>query len=44
MGNAASELKAHAKMRGWKIAPPNDQHGVAVAIEAALAKVPASAV
>jgi len=39
MGNAAQELRTLAKMRGWKQAPPNDQDGVAVALEAALAKV-----
>ena len=39
MGNAAKELRTLAKMRGWKQAPPNDQDGVAVALEAALAKV-----
>jgi hypothetical protein len=26
-------------MRGWRLAPPNDQDGVAVVLEAALAKV-----
>ncbi|MGA2048061.1 MAG: Cof-type HAD-IIB family hydrolase [Terracidiphilus sp.] len=39
MGNAARELRTMAKMRGWKQAPPNDQEGVAVVLEAALAKV-----
>ena len=39
MGNAAQQLRTLAKMRGWKQAPPNDQDGVAVALEAALAKV-----
>jgi Cof subfamily protein (haloacid dehalogenase superfamily) len=39
MGNAALELRAMAKMRGWKQAPPNDQDGVAVVLEAAVAKV-----
>jgi Cof subfamily protein (haloacid dehalogenase superfamily) len=38
MGNAAQELRTMAKMRGWKQAPPNDQDGVAVVLEAALAK------
>jgi hypothetical protein len=33
-----------AKMRGWKQAPPNDQEGVAVVLEAALAKVLAAKV
>jgi hypothetical protein len=39
MGNAAQELRTMAKMRGWRQAPPNDQDGVAVVLEAALAKV-----
>jgi hydroxymethylpyrimidine pyrophosphatase-like HAD family hydrolase len=43
MGNAARELKAHATTRGWKQAPPNDQDGVAVVIESALAKIPNAA-
>lgn len=34
MGNAASELRTMAKMRGWKQAPPNDDDGVAVVLEA----------
>jgi hypothetical protein len=38
MGNAAEELRSMARMRGWKQAPPNDQDGVAVVLEAALAK------
>lgn len=38
MGNAAQELRTMAKMRGWKQAPPNDQDGVAVVLEAAVAK------
>jgi hypothetical protein len=38
MGNAAAELRAMAKMRGWKQAPPNDEDGVAVVLEAAIAK------
>jgi Cof subfamily protein (haloacid dehalogenase superfamily) len=44
MGNAAQELRTMAKMRGWKQAPPNDQDGVAVVLEAALAKVHAAKV
>jgi hypothetical protein len=36
MGNAALELCAMAKTRGWKQAPPNDEDGVAVVLEAAL--------
>jgi Cof subfamily protein (haloacid dehalogenase superfamily) len=38
MGNAAGELRTMAKMRGWKQAPPNDQDGVAVVLEAAVEK------
>lgn len=39
MGNAARELKAEAVRNGWRQVPPNDQDGVAVAIETALARV-----
>ena len=39
MGNAAGELRSMAKMRGWKQAPPNDQDGVAVVLDSAVAKV-----
>jgi Cof subfamily protein (haloacid dehalogenase superfamily) len=42
MGNAAQELKTRAKLRGWKQAPPNDQDGVAVVLEAELARYAAS--
>jgi Cof subfamily protein (haloacid dehalogenase superfamily) len=42
MGNAALELRTLAKMRGWKQAPPNDEDGVAVVLEAAIAKRAAS--
>jgi Cof subfamily protein (haloacid dehalogenase superfamily) len=38
MGNAASELRAMARMRGWRQAPPNDEDGVAVVLEAVVAK------
>ncbi len=38
MGNAAGELLALAKMRGWKQSPPNDEDGVAVVLEAELAR------
>jgi Cof subfamily protein (haloacid dehalogenase superfamily) len=38
MGNAALELRAHAKTRGWRQAPHNDQDGVAAILEAAVAK------
>jgi len=39
MGNAATELRVMAKMRGWKQAPPNDEDGVAVVLEAVIANV-----
>ena len=42
MGNAAPELRAMAKMRGWKQAPHNDEDGVAVVLEAAVARLSAS--
>lgn len=42
MGNAALELRTLAKTTGWKQAPPNDQDGVAVVLEAALKKLPAA--
>jgi Cof subfamily protein (haloacid dehalogenase superfamily) len=42
MSNAAAELRTMARMRGWKQAPSNDQDGVAVALEAALAKAAAA--
>jgi Cof subfamily protein (haloacid dehalogenase superfamily) len=38
MGNAAQELRTMAKMRGWKQARPNDEDGVAVVLERAMAK------
>ncbi|MGH9519320.1 MAG: HAD hydrolase family protein, partial [Terriglobales bacterium] len=38
MGNASLELRALAKLRGWKQAPPNDEDGVAVVLERELAK------
>jgi Cof subfamily protein (haloacid dehalogenase superfamily) len=37
MGNAANELLAMGRERGWLIAPTNDEDGVAVAIEMVLA-------
>jgi len=43
MGNAARELRAMAKMRGWKQTLPNDEDGVAVVLEAAIAKRAAAA-
>jgi hypothetical protein len=44
MGNAAAELRAMAKTRGWKQAPSNDRDGVAVVLEAVLAKLAAAKV
>jgi Cof subfamily protein (haloacid dehalogenase superfamily) len=41
MGNAAQELRTMAKMRGWKQAPSNDEDGVAVVLERAMAKAQA---
>ena len=38
MGNAAADLRTMAKMRGWKQCPPNDEDGVAVVLEAAVAR------
>jgi Cof subfamily protein (haloacid dehalogenase superfamily) len=42
MANAATELRAMAKTRGWKQAPSNEHDGVAVVLEAALAKAAAA--
>jgi hypothetical protein len=42
MRNAAHELRTMAKMRGWKQAPPNDKDGVAVILEAEVARLAAS--
>ncbi len=42
MGNAARELRALAKTRGWKQAPRNDQDGVAVVLETVMAKIAAA--
>ena len=39
MANAAVELRALAKTRGWKQAPSNDEDGVAVILAAALARL-----
>jgi Cof subfamily protein (haloacid dehalogenase superfamily) len=39
MANAAAELRTLAKTRGWKQAPSNDADGVAVVLEAAVAKL-----
>jgi hypothetical protein len=38
MGNAAQDLRAMAKTNGWKQAPPNDEDGVAVTLETAIAR------
>jgi Cof subfamily protein (haloacid dehalogenase superfamily) len=42
MGNAAKELRTLAKMRGWKQAPSSEEDGVAVILEAILAKMAAA--
>ncbi len=42
MGNAAFELRAKARMRGWKQAPPNDEDGVAVILESEIARFEAA--
>ena len=39
MANAALELRTLAKTRGWKQAPSNEEEGVAVVLESALAKL-----
>ena len=39
MANAAIELRAMAKMRGWKQTQSNDADGVALVLETALAKL-----
>ncbi len=44
MANAALELRAMAKTRGWKQAPSNDHDGVAVVLEAELLKIDAAKV
>lgn len=41
MGNAAAELRALGRLNGWKQAPGNDEDGVAVVLEQALARLPA---
>jgi hydroxymethylpyrimidine pyrophosphatase-like HAD family hydrolase len=38
MGNAAPDLRAMAKVRGWKQARPNDEDGVAMVLESASAR------
>ena len=42
MANAAPELRALAKMRGWKQAPSSDDDGAAVILEAVLQKMAAA--
>jgi len=44
MANAAPELRALAKTRGWKQAPSNDEDGVAVVLEHVLAKMMPAAI
>jgi hypothetical protein len=39
MGDAARELRAMARLRGWKQAPGHDHNGVAVVLEAAVARL-----
>jgi hypothetical protein len=41
MGNASAELHAMAETRGWQQTLPNDQDGVAVVLEAAIAQTAA---
>jgi hydroxymethylpyrimidine pyrophosphatase-like HAD family hydrolase len=41
MSNAPDDLKALANSSGWTTVPSNNEDGVAIAIEAALARVPA---
>ena len=38
MGNAANDLRARAKLRGWKQARPNDADGVGIVLEEAIAR------
>ncbi|MDE3199940.1 MAG: Cof-type HAD-IIB family hydrolase [Acidobacteriota bacterium] len=38
MANASAELRAHAKTRGWRQTARNDEDGVALALESAIAK------
>jgi hydroxymethylpyrimidine pyrophosphatase-like HAD family hydrolase len=39
MSNAPADLKAVAHQSGWHLGPTNDDDGVAIAIESALAQV-----
>lgn len=42
MGNATHELRSIARKRGWQLAPANDEDGVAVILEAELARLAAA--
>jgi hypothetical protein len=42
MANAAQELRTLAKKRGWKLAPSNDDDGVAVVLETTLTRLAAA--
>jgi HAD superfamily hydrolase (TIGR01484 family) len=42
MGNAVAELRSMGKKRGWRLAPPNDEDGVAVVLEEAIAQYAAA--
>jgi len=44
MGNAVQDLRAMAKLNGWKQAPPNDEDGVAVTLERALSRLSSATV
>jgi Cof subfamily protein (haloacid dehalogenase superfamily) len=44
MSNAAHDLRAMAKLNGWKQAPPNDEDGVAVTLERALSRISSATV
>jgi len=44
MSNAAHDLRAMAKLNGWKQAPPNDEDGVAVTLERALTRISSATV
>ena len=39
MGNAAPDLRVHARTLGWRQAPPNDQEGVAVTLDSVLSRL-----
>jgi Cof subfamily protein (haloacid dehalogenase superfamily) len=42
MANATEELRTLARTRGWKLAPSNDEDGVAIIIEAVLTQLPSA--